>query len=75
MVFTIQHLPGASLADGDQSGNDDSPANPPQGEFEISRPAGRRDELVSHFTILTDTVPDQESDAIPMTFLAPTEEQ
>ena len=37
------------------------------------RPAGRRDELVSHFSILTNTVPDGESDAIPMTFLAPTE--
>jgi hypothetical protein len=72
VVFSLQHLPGASLA---------MPANPvrvqpgesAQGEFEISRPAGRRDELVSHFTILTNTVPDRESDTIPMTFLAPTE--
>jgi hypothetical protein len=44
-----------------------------QGEFEIFRPAGRRDELVSHFSILTNNVPDRESDAIPMTFLAPAE--
>jgi hypothetical protein len=49
------------------------PGESAQGDFEISRPAGRRDELVSHFTILTNTVPDRESDAIPMTFLAPAE--
>jgi hypothetical protein len=51
------------------------PGESAQGEFEISRPPGRRDELVSHFTITTNTVSDQESDAIPMTFLAPTESQ
>jgi hypothetical protein len=49
------------------------PGESAQGDFEISRPAARRDELVSHFTILTNTVPDQESDTIPMTFLAPSE--
>ncbi len=49
------------------------PGESAQGDFEISRPAGRRDELVSHFSILTNTVPDRESDAIPMTFLGPTE--
>ena len=72
VVFAIQQLPGASLA---------MPVNPVpvrpgesvQGDFEISRPTGRRDELVSHFTILTNTVPDQESGAMPMTFLAPAE--
>ena len=72
VVFTIQHLPGASLA---MASNPVKvqPGESVQGEFEISRPAGRREELVSHFTILTNTVPDQEADAIPMTFLAPAE--
>ena len=72
VVFSIQDLPGASLA---LSPNPVrvQPGESAAGEFEISRPPGRRDELVSHFTILTDTVPTRESDAIPMTFLAPTE--
>ena len=72
VVFSIQHLPGASLA---MAANPVrvQPGESAQGEFEISRPAGRRDELVTHFSILTNTVPDRESDAIPMTFLAPTE--
>ena len=51
------------------------PGESAAGEFEISRPPGRRDELVSHFTILINTVSDRESDAIPMTFLAPSENQ
>ena len=72
VVFSIQDLPGASLA---LSPNPVrvQPGESAAGEFEISRPPGRRDELVSHFTILPDTVPTRESDAIPMTFLAPTE--
>jgi cytochrome c oxidase accessory protein FixG len=72
VVFSIQDLPGASLA---LSPNPVrvQPGESAAGEFEISRPPGRRDDLVSHFTILTDTVPTRESDAIPMTFLAPTE--
>jgi polyferredoxin len=74
VVFTIQHLPGASLAMANNPVKV-QPGESAQGEFEISRPAGRRDELVSHFTILTNTVPDQEAGAIPMTFLAPTEKQ
>ncbi len=74
MVFSIVHLPGASLAM-EPIPIKVQPGESTQGEFEISRPAGRRDELVSHFSILTNTVPDQESDAIPMTFLAPAEKQ
>jgi cytochrome c oxidase accessory protein FixG len=72
VVFSIQDLPGASLA---LSPNPVrvQPGESAAGEFEISRPPGRHDELVSHFTILTDTVPTRQSDAIPMTFLAPTE--
>jgi len=72
VVFSIVNLPGASLA---MATNPIKvqPGESAQGEFEISRPAGRRDELVSHFSILTNTVPERESDAIPMTFLAPTE--
>ena len=72
VVFSIQDLPDASLA---LSPNPVrvQPGESAAGEFEISRPPGRRDELVSHFTIRTDTVPTRESDAIPMTFLTPTE--
>ncbi|MEO8595804.1 MAG: 4Fe-4S dicluster domain-containing protein [Candidatus Solibacter sp.] len=72
VVFSLEQLPGASL---------DMPVNPVRvkpgetvrGDFEISRPGGARGEMVSHFNILTNTVPDQESGAIPMTFLAPAE--
>ena len=72
VVFSMQQLPGASL------GMTPNPVRVKPGEslagdFEISRPPGRSDELVSHFTILTSTVPDGESEGIPMTFLAPTE--
>jgi polyferredoxin len=72
VVFAIQDLPGASLA---LSPNPVrvQPGESRTGDFEISRPPGQRDELVSHFTILTGTIPTRESDAIPMTFLAPTE--
>ena len=72
VVFSILNLPGASLAMANQS-HKSSARRIRTGDFEISRPAGRRDELVSHFSILTNTVPDRESDAIPMTFLGPTE--
>ena len=74
VVFTIQQLPGASLA----IAPNPVPVRPgesAEGNFEISRPAGHADELVSHFTILTNTVPDQVSDSIPMTFLAPSEKK
>ena len=72
VVFSLQQLPGASLA---------MAPNPVplkasesvQGDFEISAPAARRADLVSHFTILTSTVPEQDTDAFPMTFLAPME--
>ena len=72
VVFSIQHLPGATLAL-EPNPVAVQPGESAQGEFEISAPGRRRDELVSHFTIVTSTVPDQESDTIPMTFLAPTE--
>ena len=74
VVFTIQHLPGASLAMATNPVKI-QPGESARGNSKSPAPAGRRDELVSHFTILTNTVPDQESDAIPMTFLAPTEKQ
>jgi polyferredoxin len=74
VVFSIQQLPGASLA---LPGNPVSigPGQFAQGEFEISRPLGRRDELVSHFRIVTATVPGGESDEFPMTFLSPGEDK
>ena len=72
VVFSIRQLPGASLGMAPNPVRV-KPGESLAGDFEISRPPGLRDELVSHFTILTNTVPDGESDAIPMTFLAPTE--
>jgi hypothetical protein len=74
VTFSIQNLPGASLAMAPNPVRV-QPGESAAGDFEISRPHGRRDELVSHFTILTNTVPDRESDALPMTFLAPAESQ
>jgi polyferredoxin len=72
VVFSLQQLPDGMLV---------MPVNPIavkagesiQGDFEIARPAARRPELVTHFNILTNTVPEQESSAIPMTFLGPAE--
>jgi hypothetical protein len=72
VVFSLQNLPGATLRMASNPVRV-QPGESVQGEFEIFRPAGRRDELVSHFSILTNNVPDRESDAIPMTFLAPAE--
>jgi len=72
VIFSIQQLPGASLALAPNPVRV-LPGQSVAGDFEISRPAGRRDELVSHFTILINTVPDAVSDTIPMTFLAPAE--
>ena len=72
VIFSIQQLAGATLGMAPNPVRV-QPGESVTGDFEISRPAGPRDELVSHFTILTNTVPDRESDAIPMTFLAPTE--
>jgi cytochrome c oxidase accessory protein FixG len=43
------------------------PGESARGEFEIAVPAGRRAELVTHFTLLAG------GEKIPMTFLAPTE--
>ena len=72
VIFSIQQLAGATLGMAPNPVRV-QPGESVTGDFEISRPAGPRDELVSHFTILTNIVPDRESDAIPMTFLAPTE--
>ena len=72
VVFSLQDLPGAALG---MAVNPVRvrPGESETGEFEISRPVGRRDELVSHFTIRTETLPGREAGAIPMTFLAPAE--
>ena len=74
VVFSIHQLPGAKL---ELDGNPVRLAvgETRRGEFEISIPAGRRGDMVSHFTIVTSTVPDPVTDTIPMTFLAPTEKQ
>jgi len=70
MVFSIHQLPGAALAMAPNPVRVE-PGKSRRGEFEISRPAGKGGELVTHFTILTATVPGQESSEFPMTFLAP----
>jgi len=70
VVFSLQQLPGARL---------EMESNPVSltagaskaGEFEISAPRGAQRELVTHFSILTSTAPDQDTETIPMTFLAP----
>jgi hypothetical protein len=72
VVFSIQQLPGATLGMAPNPVRV-QPGESATGDFEVSRPAGRRDELVSHFTFLTNTVPEGESDSIPMTFLGPPE--
>ncbi len=75
MVFTIQQLPGATLAMATNPVKIAARRIRPGRIRNLRAPPARRDELVSHFIILTNTVPDQESDTIPMTFLAPTEKQ
>ncbi len=68
VVFSIHQLPGATLA----LSPNPIPVKPGAtitGEFEIS--SGGRSAAVSHFTIVSSTVPDQVEDTIPMTFLAP----
>ncbi|HEY2016102.1 MAG TPA: 4Fe-4S dicluster domain-containing protein [Bryobacteraceae bacterium] len=70
VVFTIVQLPGASLSM-EPNPVTLEPGELKQGEFEISVPPGYQAELVSHFTIVTSTVPEQITDNIPMTFLAP----
>jgi cytochrome c oxidase accessory protein FixG len=70
VIFTIDALPGGTLA---------LPVNPVavqpgetvNGEFEISVPAADRGELVTHFRILTSTVPGNEKEEVAMTFLRP----
>ena len=72
VVFSLQQLQGASLG----MAHNPIPlkaGESVQGDFEISAPAGRRADMVSHFTILTSTVPDNDTDAFPMTFLSPLE--
>ena len=72
VIFSTRQLPGATLA---MEANPVAvaPGGSVAGEFEISVPAGRRGDMVSHFSIDAATVPDQGSDSIPMTFLTPTE--
>ena len=72
VVFSIQQLNGATLAM-EHNPVAVKPGESALGTFDISAPAGSRTDLVSHFTIVTSTVPDQVTDTIPMTFLAPVE--
>jgi hypothetical protein len=72
VMLAIRQLPDATLAMAPNpvpvKGGDSV-----EGEFEISAPARPNRDLVSHFTIVTSTIPDQVTDSFPMTFLAPTE--
>ncbi|HTS60696.1 MAG TPA: 4Fe-4S dicluster domain-containing protein [Candidatus Acidoferrales bacterium] len=72
VVFSIHQLPGAALAMETNPVRLDGGAST-RGEFQISRPGGKGGELVTHFTILTATVPGREVSEFPMTFLAPGE--
>jgi polyferredoxin len=70
VVFSLEHLPGASLAMDPVSLK---PGQSVEGDFEISSPAGSRSDLVTHFEIRTSTIPEQVADTFPMTFISPTE--
>jgi polyferredoxin len=72
VIFSARQLPGATLSPGVNPVSV-APGGSLAGEFEISVPAGRRADMVSHFTIDAATVPEQGSDTIPMTFLTPPE--
>jgi len=72
VVLAIRQLPDATLA----MAPNPVPVKGGEsvaGEFEISAPARPNRDLVSHFTIVTSTIPDQVTDSFPMTFLAPAE--
>jgi cytochrome c oxidase accessory protein FixG len=70
VIFSIDHLPGATMAMDPVALK---PGQSVEGEFEISMPAGRRADLVTHFEIRTSTIPEQVTDTFPMTFISPTE--
>ena len=72
VAFRIQELQSAALT---MASNPVAlqPGESSQGVFEISRPAAPRGELVAHFTILTNTIPDREAETFAMTFLGPAE--
>ncbi len=72
VVFSIADLPGATLA---LSPNPAAvaPGATVQGEFDIAAPRGGHRDMVTHFNILTNTIPDSVADTFPMTFISPTE--
>jgi hypothetical protein len=70
VVFSIRQLPGAALIIA-QNPVAVQPGETVQGEFSIAeRPAAGLHE-VSHFTIVTTSIPERVVDSIPMTFLMP----
>lgn len=74
VTFSIAQLPGATLVLGTNPVTV-KPGESQAGEFEISAPPGTRREIVSHFSIVTSTAPEQDTETIPMTFLAPGEKR
>jgi polyferredoxin len=70
--FTVEQLPGGVVGGG--SVPIAAPAGESvSGEFEILAPRAGLREQVSHFTIAATSIPQQEIERIPMTFLAPGE--
>jgi cytochrome c oxidase accessory protein FixG len=74
VVFSIQQLPGGKLA---LQPNPVSvqPGGSAQGEFEVTAPPVTGRELVAHFTLTSTAVPTRETDAFPLTYLAPEKKQ
>ena len=72
VVFSLEHLPGGTMT---LSANPEPVAagQSVQGQFEISVPAGRRSEFVTHFSVRATLIPDRSEEIFPMTFIAPTE--
>jgi len=74
VVFSLRQLPAATLL---------LPRNPISvapgatitGEFDISAPARRGGEFVTHFNLSASTIPDGQTDIFPMTFICPAEAQ
>ena len=72
VVFSMRQLPEATMT---LRSNPVAvkPGETVNGEFDISVPAGRRREFVTHFDLLATTIPDTVSDTFPVTFISPME--
>ena len=75
VTFSIAATAGRNARAGDQSGDGETRGEPGRANSRSPRRRRPRREIVSHFTIVTSTVPEQDTETIPMTFLAPGEKQ